>query len=304
VAARLLAAEPGSFALQLALGSFESRQAALESELAGILTLREREVVNITLAGPRYTKHSADFLSLSEVLRRLQKLYTSVVQAITVGPTRRGPVSTGVDLLSRLKLAEIFPSSFGMSVEVDTQPDMFGNSQSVAALEVLFALLTAPADRTELLGRLGDVGPRAGGHYRKLVQSLIKSDTAASVMWSDPAGNGFDWAAEPAQLAALDATLATIRAEVSDNRTAYGMLWGASLLRNKFEFVTDPPEQLLTGRIAKDVREAVRIHFGKHCRIEYQQTEVTDNVSGDVRFSLVMTRVSGDDDDALPAATS
>jgi hypothetical protein len=263
----------------------------IERELVEVLALREREVVNVTLDGPRYAKHSADILTLSDVLKRIQRLFTGIVQTITEGPTRRGPVSAGVDALSRLRLATVFPSSFGMSVEVDTRPDLFGYSRSVAALETLFALLDVPASRAELLSRLSEVGPRAATHYRSLINTLLKTETAVSVMWTDPVGNAFDWGAEPNKLADLHAILSSIHSGISESKTATGMLLGASLLRNRFEFLTDPPEELLAGRITQDARESVRALFGQYCRLEYQETRVADDVSGDVRTAIVMTRV-------------
>ena len=302
IAARAIAEDPTSFALQLTLQSFKDRQPVLERELTTILQAREREVISVTLDGPRYKRHSADFLSLSDVLKRLQKLYTSILQALTEGPTHFGPVSAGVQALSRLRLAEVFPSSFGMSVEVETLPDMFGHSKSVAALQALFELLGAPAKANNLLDSIGDIGPRAGSHYRSLINALVKSETTATVMWTDPVGNGFDWSAEPQTLADIGATLASIQTEVSDSRTAAGMLLGASLLRNRFEFLTDEPAEILMGRIAEDARDNVRINFGRHCTIVYQETTVTSRVSDAVRSLIVLTDVKSDENGPGSAA--
>jgi hypothetical protein len=262
--------EPNSFAFRLTLKSFEARRAELLAELADAISVREREVLSLKLQGSAFPDHTASLAALSHVISRGQRLFTSIAQAISVGPTPRGPVPLGLQQISQLRLAGVGPGSFVMALEVDTAPDMHGESITVTALQTLFALVGTEAGTEALLARAGALGPRAMNHYKHWLQGLIKTGTSVALAWSDPFGREHVWDPGPNHLADTYAALERVRTESTEVANARGWLLGASLLRNRFEFLVDDSSgTIIAGRIAAESKDQVRKYFGERCEITY-----------------------------------
>ena len=279
IQSRLSVRDPESFAYKIALVSLQNRQRAIQQEIASVLHLRVQETIYLALEGERFHHHAAYIGDLSVILSTAQKMFTSIVQAITTGPTQRGPIPIAIEQMARLRLITTYPSSFGMQLEADTSVDMFGNSEVLTALDAFFALLSSGSNREQLTERAGNLGPRVLSHYKRFVKQLANSGTSISLSWRDPLGDTLRWEAREIELVRLHENLTSIKTELNHVLVVKGWLLGASLLRNRFELVPINEELTINGRISKNAKNDVAMLFGQLCIAHIIETLTFDDVS-------------------------
>lgn len=112
--------------------------------------------VAFSLAGSAFADNSASLGNLGVFFIRLQKLYSSIAQAIRTGPTLRGPIAAEIRAATELRLADVYASSFGMKMYVPAGFDLMGNSISSDALEAFFQLLRATTVESDLMRLSGE----------------------------------------------------------------------------------------------------------------------------------------------------
>jgi len=287
---KLRAASPDSFAAQLGWSSLRKMQSALEAERLSLVRYRARERVTVALNGPAFAKHTADLGNLGVFLIRLQKLYTSIAQAITVGPRLRGPVGKEISLATTMRFADVFPSSFGMEIFVDQKFDMFGESVASSALQTLFNLLSS-SDRENEISRLSaELGSRTVNHLRRVLDDLARSDAGFSIKWSDSAGTEYQWAANEEQVKLITQTTSRFKTLSSETVSLRGVLTGASLLRDRVEFLS--VDGVIEGKMAKAAKASVRDYFGRHCIGTFDRIIVVETVTGEERLYYTLTGIA------------
>ena len=284
-----------SFALRLSLESLKRRREYLQSELWSVLALREREVVTVTLDGPEFPRHSASFASLAEFLRSSQRLFASVLQAITTGPTERGPIPSYIEQAAQLRLTEIYASSFGMVIELGSQENPRVRTSLERSLAALFALFESSIESEQLLERAGSLGSRTMNHYRRLVADLRGTRTTPSVSWTDTEGHESRWNPTSEKLDVIYGALAGIRTESAETKTEIGILVGASLLKGRFELLTDSGE-VIEGRVAAAAFEKLTEAFATRCKITFTQSETLNRLTGAIKRVITLTDIRSTDE--------
>ncbi|WP_342111674.1 hypothetical protein [Methylobacterium sp. SI9] len=288
---RMLADNPDSFAAKLGLNSLSQLQQRLQSERVELVKHRVREKVDVALLGASFNDHTASLGRLGIFLWRLQGLYQSIGQAITTGPRLRGPISQEILRATDLRLAHVFPSSFGMELFVTSSFDEFGESTSVAALQTLFNLLTATKRENEI-GRLSaELGQRSVNHLRKVLTELHRDSAGFSLSWTDSAGTKYAWDADNSDIPRLRESISRYQERSIGEHIYDGALIGASLLRNRFEFM-DMDKAILEGKITRAVRPQLREYFGQWCRVTLEQVEVFETVSGETKVFYTLIGIA------------
>jgi hypothetical protein len=136
-------------------------------DLGGHACIRER--LEITLTGHAHDDHTAGVGELGAFLYRIQKLFSAIAQAITTGPRRRGPLSQHIVDATAMRFVDVFPSSFGTEIYIRPQFDVFGESTASSTLQTLFTLLAAAKQEKEVSRLSGELGQRAVGHLRHIL---------------------------------------------------------------------------------------------------------------------------------------
>lgn len=285
----LLQSKPDSFAFSLGYESLLQMQERLLAERSELLSHRVTERVDLALDGANFQKDGASAGTLGTLLIRLQKLYSSIAQAITEGPTLRGPLSTQITSATELRLASTFPSSFGMSLVV--QRAQGGQSLSHlpgATFERLFGLLATDATPEAIMQVTGELGGRVLNHYLHVATILRSTETSLKLEWSDSEGIKHYWITSPKQAAESVALINGIKAVESVTLKIKGRVVGASLLRNRFEIITEDG-QVVEGKVSGNALRSISSSFGKVVTAEIDKTIVNDNRSGEAKtyFALV-----------------
>ena len=286
----LLRSNPNSFSYQLSAKSLISLQGKLKSELVALLRERRNEVVKISLDGGKYSRHSASLTDLGHFLVRFQSLYSSVAQAIKSGPTQRGRIPNTLLNATDMRLASVFPSSFGMEVYVPSEYDMHGNSITNDALEVLFQLLGSLKNEDKIMRFSGELGKRSFGHLRRMAQDLNRSGSDINISWSDYTGTINTWGASLNDTEQVISHLDNIVESRSTEVEYEGLLVGASLLKNRFELLL-PTTVLIEGKVVSGITKKIQDNFGSRCRVRVAETELFDRGNQDRKVFYTLTEI-------------
>lgn len=287
----LLQTKPGSFAFSLGYESLLQLQHRLLSERSQLLTHRVAERVDIALEGQSFHKDGASAGSLGALLIRLQKLYSSIAQAITEGPTLRGPLSGQIMAATELRLASTFPSSFGMSLVVEREAGARNVSHLPSAtFERLFGLLATAHTPEAVMQVTGELGGRVLNHYLHVANILRSTDSSLKLEWSDSEGIKHYWLTSAKQAAETVALLHGIKAVESVTLHLTGRIVGASLLRNRFEMMTDDG-QVIEGKVTGNALRSISDYFGQIAKVELDRTTVNDNRSGEAKVYYALASI-------------
>lgn len=298
----LLKAKPNSFAFSLGYESLLQMQQRLLTERSELLMHRVAERVDIALDGASFQKDGASAGTLGTLLIRLQKLYSSIAQAITEGPTLRGPLSGQLVSATELRLASTFPSSFGMSLVVERDHGVQNASYLPSAtFERLFGLLATDQTPEAIMQVTGELGGRVLNHYLHIANILRTTDSSLKFEWSDSEGIKHYWLTSPKQAAETVTLLRGIKAVESVTLHIVGRIVGASLLKNRFEMMT-ADGQVIEGKVSGNALRAISASFGKMVSVEIDRTTVNDNRSGDAKVYYALVAI--EPAEALPVPQS
>ena len=290
----LARAHPSSFGIALSGHSLRSMEAALRLELVDVLRHRQAEHIAIALDGPNYSQHSAKLSDLGVIFTRMQKLFSSVAQAITIGPTTRGPIRSDIMAHTTMRLQATYASSFGMNVAVPSNYDLLGESLPSDALSQLFQLVFAAQNDSRLMRISGEVGRRSLVHLRHLVSHLRATEATMNVDWKDFAGTQYEWQINRDSADKIISTIDNITETRSETKNFEGWLVGASLLRNRFEVLLDS-DSVLEGKFVSGLSSAIQETFGKRVMATMDETEVLDRVSGESRTFYTLRAIQSSD---------
>ncbi|MEN3177544.1 hypothetical protein ABDK75_16385 [Gluconobacter sp. OJA] len=273
---------PDSFGIALSGEGLRSMEAELRRELIEVLRHRQAEHVSIVLDGPNFVEHSAKFSDLGPIFTRMQKLFSSIAQAITTGPTNRGPIRSDIMAHTAMRLQATYASSFGMNVAVASNYDVLGESLPSDTLSQLFQLLSATQNDTRLMRVSGEVGRRSLVHLRHLVNHLRATEATMNLDWKDFAGTRYEWQVTRESADNIIASIDNITETRSETKSFDGRLVGASLLRNRFEVLLDS-DNVLEGNFVSGLAGSVQETFGKRITAILDETEVLDRASGEAK---------------------
>ncbi|WP_156420094.1 hypothetical protein [Aureimonas sp. N4] len=290
---RLMAAMTGSFSARLAYTSLDSMRTALLAERIELVSHRRGEVVNVALSGDAFDDHTADIGSLGFFLIRLQKLYTSIAQALTVGPKLRGPIHRELSAITNMRMASVYPSSFGVELVISQKFDIFGESTASSSLNTLFNLLNSTTREAEVTRLSAELGPRSINHLRHVLDDLGKVNSGATLSWKDVSGTEYRWNAPVATVNSMRASLSRFRTVFLGEQQAIGVLVGANLLRDRFELQVDDGT-VIEGKVARSAKIALRELFGRRCRALLDITRVYDTATKEDRSYATLTELTGE----------
>lgn len=286
----LLRIAPDNFAIKLSGMGLLKMQSALQGELVVAVRYRENEEIKIVLDGQGINGHSADVLSLSVILNRFQRLYSSIAHAIHNGPTIRGPLANAILRATNLRLQSTYPSSFGMNIYVPSSFDLLGNSISIVTLDSMFDLLGSTNNDEAMMQKASEVGARSMRHLKALAKHLEASGTEFSIGWKDYSGIQHAWKIDTDKAARVVKSIDKIAQTKSELKEISGRLVGASLFRDRFEIMVG--DNLYEGKFVATLNEKVQELFGQDVVAMVEETEITDLVSNETRTYFTLTELN------------
>ncbi len=279
---RISESDPTSFAARLSLVGLLRMQEYLLNERAQLLRDRQFEVIKIRFDGKAFEQKAANFEALGWFLVRFQKLLDAVGQAISSGPTRRGPIANETRRLTELRFQESFASSFGIQLTVRSNYDLFGESISVSAVRSLFQMLNSQDQEAATRRQLGELGERTFRHLRRLLDDLVKSSDDFALRWEDVGGTSYEWSESSSKLAQFSSRLQNLRSSTVREFEIDAYLGGVSLIRQRFEAVNLETRDIIEGRISRQAFAVTKDNFAKTVKLFIREVETINRSTNDI----------------------
>jgi hypothetical protein len=144
---------------------------------------------------------------------------------------------------------EIRAASFGITLIGKTGPQLMVGSLLASSIECFFDLVNAENNLDDVLPLAGKIGSRALNNYKEWVNQLLSHETSIETEWVDLEGNVRTWNANPDKFNDISLALdEIIESAPSFEDNVLGFLLGASLIRNRFEFVTKATSEKTMGK--------------------------------------------------------
>jgi hypothetical protein len=282
---------PSSFAIKLSGNGLRSMEIALRKELSDILRHRQAEQLSVALDGPSFINHSANLSDLGFIFTRVQKLFSSVAQAITTGPTSRGPIPSSIMANTSLRLQGTYPSSFGLDIAVPASYDLLGESLPSDTFTQMFQLLNAATDDVRLMRLSGEIGRRSLVHLRHLASHFRATNATLRLDWKDFSGTRYDWSLDFGDAERIMKSIDNITETRSSSLVFEGFLVGASLLRNRFEVLLDDGI-VIEGKFVSGLSTNIAENFGMRIEAKVDETEMLDRASGESRVFYTLREIN------------
>lgn|GEM_PF-1880224 len=268
--------DPSSFAYSLAMGSLKARQEELNQRMQFLLSQRNEEVIKTRLSGRRVGKGTIPIAVLGDYLNGFQKIVTNIGQSVHSGAKLRGKIPLGIANATELKMTEkVEAASFGITLVGKTDPLLMVGSLLASSIECFFDLLNA--DNIDLVVPLaGKIGSRALNSYKDWVSQLLPHDTIIETTWIDLEGDVREWQANTDKLTEISLILDQItESEPYFEDEVLGFLLGASLIRDRFEFVRQDDDEKITGNLAHEAKRGAKECFGRLCLGSFRIETIT-----------------------------
>jgi hypothetical protein len=254
--------------------------------------LADRGLLDVILDGRPTANNTINVEFLARFLTSLQNAATSVGQAMTGEPTRRGAIPADIRQATALSVAATFAGSFGLHItatEVAPSVDILEDEQTVLERSVSSILETVNAavagDNDVLQQKAASLGPRAFSGVRSLIQLLAGEEVTASIEWRSPSLQ-LTASLTPSQLSRAGESMA-VTAVTQHDMVIVGRLVGASLVRGRFELET-PNGVVLSGPVEPELVERMQNYFNQDCQATLRVTTVRSIPDGTESLSYTL----------------
>lgn len=187
----LLQQDPGDFAVELSLGSWESRQEDLLQELRQARSALQREIVELRLMGMRMDG-SIPLKLLSKLSDKFNSALAHAAFHLRFGRSPKKGVPEDLAQEMDLRLAGLSYGSTRLVFAGNVAPDTTGESAMGGALEQIFEVLQDPSEDKfrELVAAIGVPATRA---LSELLSELEKRAIGAELTWPAPNATIHKW---------------------------------------------------------------------------------------------------------------
>lgn len=276
--------EPSSFAYSLAYRSLRARQDELNRCLQYLLSQRDEEVFKTRISGNGVGKGIIPIATLGDCLIGLQKVITNTAQSLQNGDKKRGKIPMEIIRATELSMTQqIEAASFGITLVGKTGPSLMSGSLLATSIECFFDLVNAGDKIENVIPLAGKIGNRSLNRYKEWISQLLSHKVNIETTWIDLEGETRHWAASPYELSAISVALEEIIKTEPVFKEIQGFLLGASLIRDRFEFISLDEGDKITGNIAHKAKPAAKECFGQLCNA-YFQIETIVLSTGDQKY--------------------
>ncbi len=207
-----------------------------------------RQVFDIAFTRPSNT-HELAARSLGRMLEAIQATVDALACADNTSIKR---VSEEIRNESELMFTTVFESSFGVRLQ-SRGSDLFANSRTAMALELLSHLFGALAQPEEITGILHKFNILSRSRFKHLLSVMVDSQVSLSADWGNIDGRTIQSRASFENISQsferLNAASGATKQEVSHR----GRLVGVDIRSNFFAFV-DESDRVIKGELSPDLR--------------------------------------------------
>ncbi|MDD7922735.1 hypothetical protein [Actinomycetospora chibensis] len=274
----------------------------LRGDLEQQLVAARRSEVELHLSGQPVLDHEIRIDKLAQFLGRFQESVAAIAQALAGKATSRAPIPANLRDASSLRLAGVFPGSFGATLRGPEEnvddgvlfelPNEDVESLLDLSLKRILSIvdavhLTDGSDEETIVELVAPLGSRALRHVTWLAKLMADDELDAEWIWTAPGSSSKYSALSSGGARRLYRVLSNNEA-TEEAQVVRGLLGGASEIRNRIELQLATGE-IINARVADDVVAALRDYFGSEVNATFNVRTVTSRTSGIVRNYYLLT---------------
>lgn len=247
---KLIDKDPNSFAYQISLQSLECRKKEIEMDIKYIEDELGLVSLDLKLDSPDILLGAIPLDILGNAMIGLQRVVNNIAQAVSLGPTERGPFSNEVIKSSQLQLSAIYPGSFGMYLDGMSEEDLLGESLLKISLDKLREVLEIE-DEMEFVNQLDELGFRTINAYKDWLGKLEMSEVTMEVKFNETIAES-PIIKTPDDMVAIRKSLENIAEPKLEEISLIGVFTGGNIRNGNFEFSSEG--EIMSGKATIEVR--------------------------------------------------
>lgn len=271
----------------------------VRDELRADLEDARRARLDVVLEGVPVAGHEVRVDALAKVLRSLQEAVSSVAQAITGKATSRASIPGPLRDATSLRLAAVFPGSFGAVLRGPLERDgaeqpLFELDGSVPTLLdeavgrllqiIALAAVDDPAD-SSIIDAVLPLGARSFKHLNELAGAILDEEMSARLSFASPSAPTRRVVLNRAAARSLSDALGRNRL-TEDQEVMVGHLGTVSDIRNRIELQTE--DRIIAARVIDELVPQLADFYSRRVTATFDVTLLRSLVTGEERRSYVL----------------
>ncbi|MGZ8340933.1 MAG: DUF6575 domain-containing protein [Telluria sp.] len=249
-----------------------------------------RETFNYRIFPGDHNKHEIAARKLGGILTTTQELLDSLGQAVDGSPTLRGPLPIELLQKTRVQVAHVFRSSFGVQFRADQHNDLLDDSKVSDALGEFCNLLQAVDSEDLLSNKLHVLKGRVASKYRRLLKELSDINSGIVLEWgSVHANRGGSFRLSREEVANAYKIVDRIEILQAEEITVVGQLIGYNSRTRRYEIRAIDGDLHYAGKAAPDAEMPALPPINEFYVARLRSLIETQSTSGDelIRWVLV-----------------
>ena len=266
------AQNPSSFACRIMVNSSIIRVEELTKRIIEEKTKRENELIEIRLVGELAQNGSLPLNALGQLSLSIEETLIEVGKFARFGSKKKKNAHSQTRTELQPTLKRLGVGSTRMFVQVNTVPDMFGNSLSEVCISRTFGILSA-TDSDELIEKTANVGQFALRTLNRFLKSLLDYNLEVSFNWLTPLDTELTWKGDRIRIQQLQSSIDSITQTEPFEIAVEGELVTQSIKGDgKFELLTDRGFTI-NGTVPTYVLgQFVQVCIGSYCQCKVLQS--------------------------------
>ncbi len=286
-----LAEKPTSRFRRMLVDGTKARIADLTRQLVEEKALRELEIVEIRLIGPKAYFGSLPLQLVGQLTASFEEMLVQVGRFVKHGSQGQDSLQSIRGLLD-IRLNRISSGSTRLFITAKTNPDLFGDSLAEECIQRTFSLLKVE-NGSELTERAGEIGKGGVQNLNRFLKTLHESDLEVSLNWQTPFDTTEAWEGTQERIGLLQHSLDNIIEEEAIEIGFQGEVLMESIRgQGSFAVKDYPSGQVFKGFVSREVLpELLALHVGEGCKGVVSKTTRRNLSSTEERHSFELIQI-------------
>ncbi|MGZ4163520.1 MAG: hypothetical protein ACXVPK_05755 [Tumebacillaceae bacterium] len=253
---------PEELSYELSIHSLGAQIKKLYKEKQKILTECGFEELDLRLHGHAVDAGTASIETVGKILIKLQQVITKLAAGLTIGA--RGTVKKSLTQATQLRMAEVYPGSFGFRLLSGDQTELADRSAIANSLESLFDIFSiTKATNGNPMTLSENISARSLKEFKKFMDIIAENQLEFDVKWSGQKFGVRDWRGSRANIDTLLHAFREVEKWYTIEECYSGYIIMAAGEEYKFKFRIAETGETFSGSFREELRDEVAKAYDK-----------------------------------------
>jgi hypothetical protein len=253
---------PEELSFELSIHSLGAQIKKLYNEKQKLLTEFGLEELDLRLHGHAVDSGTASIETVGKILIKLQQVITKLAAGLTIGA--RGTVKKSLMQATQLRMAEVYPGSFGFRLLSGDQPELADQNAVANSLESLFDIFSiTKATNGTLLTLSENISARSLKEFKKFMDIIAENQLEFDVKWSGQKLGVREWRGSRANIDTLLHAFREVEKWYTIEERYAGYIIMAAGEEYKFKFRIAETGETFSGSFREELRDEVAKAYDK-----------------------------------------